>query len=216
MTSTWAHFKELRLFFKMSPISSIRLEDTNLQTWGWWTKSFPWFAWIFVILGGPWFLWKYRWAMKTISAHAGDGITTKKLVPDPFFQLDLPTLVTASWRRNKTRPDTRQSSRGWLGRSSNAKIAWYSKMLRGVGQTCWATRQGVESRLKIEQFFTQMEKVIQDWGGEINHKSPNFTPLIFFCVLCTPSVCLLVSSTYGIYKRFLQYCSCPNETQRKR
>ena len=85
MTSTWAHFKELRLFFKMSPISSIRLEDTNLQTWGWWTKSFPWFAWIFVILGGPWFLWKYRWAMKTISAHAGDGITTKKLVPDPFF-----------------------------------------------------------------------------------------------------------------------------------
>ena len=122
-TSIWAHFKELRLFFKMSPISSIRLEDTNLQTWGWWTKSFPWFAWIFVILGGPWFLWKYRWAMKTISAHAGDGISKKKLVPGPFFKLDLPTLVTASWRRNKTRPDTRQSSRGWLGRSGNAKTA---------------------------------------------------------------------------------------------
>ena len=135
MTSTWAHFKELRLFFKMSPISSIRLEDTNLQTWGWWTKSFPWFAWIFVILGGPWFLWKYRWAMKTISAHAGDGITTKKLVPDPFFQLDLPTLVTASWRRNKTRPDTRQSSRGWLGRSSDAKTTRNSKMGRTDGPT---------------------------------------------------------------------------------
>ena len=31
--------------------------------------------------------------MKTISAHGGDGISTKKLVPDPFFKLDLPLLV---------------------------------------------------------------------------------------------------------------------------
>ena len=65
----------------------------SLQTGGWWTKIFPWFAWFFVILGGPWFLRKYRWAMKTISAHAGDGISTKKLVPDPLFKLDLPILL---------------------------------------------------------------------------------------------------------------------------
>ena len=31
--------------------------------------------------------------MKTISAHAGDGISTKELVPEPFFQLDLSTLL---------------------------------------------------------------------------------------------------------------------------
>ena len=40
----------------------------------------------------------------------------------------------------KTRPDTRQNSRGQLGRSSSAKTARNSKMLRDQ-----PTRQGVES-----------------------------------------------------------------------
>ena len=34
--------------------------------------------------------------MKTISAHAGDRISTKKLVPDPFFYLDLSILLPSS------------------------------------------------------------------------------------------------------------------------
>ena len=37
--------------------------------------------------------------------------------------------------QGKTRPDTRQDSRGWLGRSSNAKTARNSKMLRTDGRT---------------------------------------------------------------------------------
>ena len=35
----------------------------------------------------------------------------------------------------KTRPDTRQSSRGWLGRSSSAKTRRNSEMLRTDGPT---------------------------------------------------------------------------------
>ena len=34
--------------------------------------------------------------MKTISAHARDGVSTKKLVPDPFFKFDLAILVKAT------------------------------------------------------------------------------------------------------------------------
>ena len=37
--------------------------------------------------------------MKTILAHAGDGISTKKLVSDPFFLLDLPILLTGPFPR---------------------------------------------------------------------------------------------------------------------
>ena len=40
--------------------------------------------------------------------------------------------VTDGWINGPTdrptRPDTRQYSRGWLGRSSTAKIAWKSEM----------------------------------------------------------------------------------------
>ena len=53
-----------------------------------------------------------------------------------------------------TRPDTRQSSRGWLGRSSSAKTARNSKMLRDGrtdgqtdGRMDQPTWQGVESRV---------------------------------------------------------------------
>ena len=48
----------------------------------------------------------------------------------------------------KTRLDTRQSSRGWLGRSGNAKIARNSEMLPTYRRTDRPTRQGVELRVR--------------------------------------------------------------------
>ena len=57
-----------------------------------------------------------------------------------------------------TRPDTRQSSRGRLGRSSNAKTAWNSKMWWTDGWTYGhADQHGVYPRLKTKKksnFFT--------------------------------------------------------------
>ena len=49
---------------------------------------------------------------------------------------------------NKTRPDTRQSSRGRLGRNSNAKTARDARDARSGGRTDRPTRQGVESRVR--------------------------------------------------------------------
>ena len=55
------------------------------------------------------------------------------------------------WKKSrifwKTRPDTRQDSRGWLGRSGNAKTACNSINPRD-GRTNRPTRQGVESRIR--------------------------------------------------------------------
>ena len=50
--------------------------------------------------------------------------------------------------RKKTRPDTRQSSRGWLGRSSNAKTAQNSKMWRTDRPTDMARCRVACPRLK--------------------------------------------------------------------
>ena len=53
---------------------------------------------------------------------------------------------------NKTRPDTRQSSRGGLGRRGNAKTARNSTKFVTDAPTYRPTRQGVESkspRLKV-------------------------------------------------------------------
>ena len=44
-------------------------------------------------------------------------------------KMELKTNAISEQRKIKTRLDTGQSSRGWLGRSSNAKTAWNSKML---------------------------------------------------------------------------------------
>ena len=57
----------------------------------------------------------------------------------------------------KIRPDTRQSSRGWLGRSSNSKTAWNSKMWRTNGPTDGPTdgltRQGVVACPRLKNGF---------------------------------------------------------------
>ena len=54
----------------------------------------------------------------TGSGSSGDGAPK---VPDAVPK-------APQWISAETRPDTRQSSRGWLGRSSNAKTARNSKM----------------------------------------------------------------------------------------
>ena len=56
------------------------------------------------------------------------------------------TTMESSGYEVLTRPDTRQSSCGQLGRSSNTKTARNSKMLPTDRRTDGPTRQGVESR----------------------------------------------------------------------
>ena len=58
-----------------------------------------------------------------------------------------------------TRPDKLQTSRGRLGRSSNAKTNHYSKMWRTDRRTDRPTRQGVESRVR-DWKYTKMNKTI--------------------------------------------------------
>ena len=59
----------------------------------------------------------------------------------------LKTCILQKGNTKKTRPDTRQSSRGRLGRSSNAKIA-ILEIFRTNGPTDGPTRKGVESRVR--------------------------------------------------------------------
>ena len=56
--------------------------------------------------------------MKTISAHAGDGISTKKLEPDPFFKLDLPILLTSKKTDNKN--GKRVEKKNKIGRNNDS------------------------------------------------------------------------------------------------
>ena len=54
------------------------------------------------------------------------------------------------WTNQKTRPGTRQDSRGQFGRSSNVKTACNSKIFRTDGPTDRLTRQGVESHVRVK------------------------------------------------------------------
>ena len=59
-----------------------------------------------------------------------------------------------------TRPDTRQNSRGQLGRGSNANTARNSKMLPTDRRMDRPTRQGVESRVRDQKESTVLHTLI--------------------------------------------------------
>ena len=79
-----------------------------------------------------------RYEIKTVDAIAC-------LLADSFGRADR---SLSSVHDIVTRPDTRQSSRGRLGRINDAKCARNSKIFRTDGPTDGPTRQGVETRVR--------------------------------------------------------------------
>ena len=127
------------------------------------TSNLMWPDFRCFLLAFPAFLWpKRHWRGNLSIIHSGINVdldtnivllqmVSKNALTDQTTDLYIVTCSTPntmSLARNQTRPDTRQSSRRWLCRSSNVKTTRKSKMWPTDWQTNRLTRQAVESRIR--------------------------------------------------------------------